>query len=81
LADHVNRVGLDILFSRRFVWIGSLVGILAVVGLIAYLLLMPKTGLQTATQAVQENFGAPIGETNTVSYNLRHHPNRLIFTH
>jgi hypothetical protein len=63
-------LGLDILFSRRFVWIGSLVGILAVVGLIAYLLLMPKTGLQTATQAVQENFGAPIGETNTVSYNF-----------
>ena len=63
-------LGLDILFSRHYAWVGSLVGILAVGGLVAYLIMQPHTGLQTTGQILNETFTAPLGETTAVTYNL-----------
>ena len=62
--------GLDILFCRSYAWVGSVVGILAVGGLVAYLILSPQTVTQITPQSLQENFTAPAGETSTVTYNL-----------
>jgi hypothetical protein len=62
--------GLDILFSRSYAWVGNVVGILAVGGLVAYLILTPHAAAQISSQSQQENFTVPLEETSSVTYNL-----------
>jgi hypothetical protein len=64
-------LGLDIIFRHQQAWIGDLIGILAVGGLVAYLVLQPSTGIvQTTAQIQQENFSSPISDTASVTYNF-----------
>ena len=63
-------LGLDILFGRRFAWVGSLFGALAVCGVIAFLVMAPSLGIQTSAQARVENFSAPLNQATSVTYNF-----------
>lgn len=63
-------LGLDILFGRRYAWIGSLFGLLAVAGVVAFLILAPKTGMETVSQVKTETFTAPVGQASSVNYNF-----------
>ena len=61
-------LGLDILFSRRFPWIGSVVGLLAVAAVVAYLVTGPKLGLESGGAASTDTYSEPVGSTETVKY-------------
>ena len=61
-------LGLDILFSRRYPWIGSVVGLLAVAAVVAYLITGPQLGLATGSTVKTETFSEPLGSTATVRY-------------
>ncbi len=61
-------LGLDILFSRRFPWIGSVVGLLAVAAVVGYLVTGPKLGLESGVNTRTETFSEPVGSTETVKY-------------
>lgn len=64
-------LGLDIIFRHQRAWIGDLIGILAVGGLVAYLVLQPSTGVvQTTAQTRLENFSSPLSDTASVTYNF-----------
>jgi hypothetical protein len=65
-------LGLDILFSRRFAWLGSLVAVLALGGLIAYMVVQPNTGTVTynSGQSQQDTYTAPLDQASSVTYNL-----------
>ena len=61
-------LGLDILFGRSFAWIGGLIGVLAVGGLVAFLILFPAKAANITTQSTQENHSVPLAETTSVNY-------------
>jgi hypothetical protein len=63
-------MGLDILLGRRFAWIGSLIGLLAVGGVVAFLILSPKTTVTNETGITTETFSAPVEQTTLVNYNF-----------
>ncbi len=67
-------LGLDILFSRSYAWVGSLVGILAVGGLVAFLILQPHVAgtpiPSTTAESSVQNFTAPLDDSSSVTYNL-----------
>ena len=61
-------LGLDILFSRRFPWIGTAVGLLAVAAVVVYLVSGPSLGLNTGSTVLNETFSEPSQGTSTVKY-------------
>jgi hypothetical protein len=66
-------LGIDILFSRRFAWLGSLMAVLALGGLIAFLVMQPHTGTVTYSSgqaSQQDTYSAPLDQTSSVTYNL-----------
>lgn len=63
-------LGLDILFGRQYAWVGGLVGILAIAGLVAYLVMAPASTAPASSQVLSENFSAPVGETVSVGYHF-----------
>jgi len=63
-------LGLDILFRQRYAWVGGLVGLLAVAGVVAFLIVNPNPGAMAAPQSVQENFTAPLSSATSVNYDL-----------
>jgi hypothetical protein len=60
--------GLDMLFSRRYPWVGALVGLLAVAGVVALLMYGPKVGIQTNSDIKTETFTAPAKGVKTAEY-------------
>lgn len=63
-------IGLDILFGRKASWIGGLIGVLAVGGVIAFLLLSPVVGVTTSSGTRTDVISEPVGETTSVKYYL-----------
>jgi hypothetical protein len=61
-------LGLDLLFSRRFPWVGAVVGLLAVGAVIAFLAFGSRLGLSTNTSTRTDVFKEPAGETTSVEY-------------
>ncbi len=63
-------MGIDILFSRRFPWVGAVVGLLAVAGVVALLLTAPRVGVSTGAQTRTEYFSTPLEGVQTVEYDI-----------
>ena len=65
-------LGLDILFGRRFPWVGGLAALLILCGFVAYFVMQPNTGsvLTNTGQSKEETFNAPLEETTSASYYL-----------
>lgn len=62
--------GLDMLFSRRYPWVGAVVGLLAVAGVVALLMFGPKVGITTNSETKSETFTAPLQGVKTAEYNF-----------
>ncbi len=63
-------LGMDMILGRRFPWAGTLIGLLAVAGVIAFLLMSPNLGIQAAPQMQTETFSAPIGTASSAKVYL-----------
>lgn len=63
-------LGIDILFSRRFPWVGAVVGLLAVAGVVALLITAPSVSVSTNSQTRTEYFSTPIEGVQTVEYDI-----------
>lgn len=61
-------VGLEILFGQRYAWVGSLIGILALGGVIAFLVLGPKAEITTTGQTTVDQYTEPLGEATSAYY-------------
>lgn len=64
-------LGLDILFGHRYPWVGSLVAIAALGGLIAFLVLQPQSTTTlntTSSRYKEETFSEPLADTTSVTY-------------
>ncbi|MBA4383958.1 MAG: hypothetical protein C0410_04425 [Anaerolinea sp.] len=62
--------GLDMLFSRRYPWVGAVVGLLAVAGVIALLMFGPQVGITTNSEITSETFATPLEGVKTAEYNF-----------
>lgn len=62
--------GLDMLFSRRYPWVGAVVGLLAVAGVVALLMFGPQFGITTNTDTKSEIFSSPLEGVKTAEYNF-----------
>jgi hypothetical protein len=60
--------GLDMLFSRRYPWVGAVVGLLAVAGVIALLMFGPQVGITTNSDVKSETFTTPLEGVKTAEY-------------
>jgi hypothetical protein len=60
--------GLDMLFSRRYPWVGAVVGLLAVAGVVALLIYGPKVGISTNSDVKSETFATPLEGVKTAEY-------------
>lgn len=63
-------LGLDILFAHRFAWLGSLLGLLTVAGVVGFLILAPRTGSINNSAVTTEQFTEPVGDAMSVDYNF-----------
>jgi hypothetical protein len=63
-------LGLDLIVGRKFPWVGSLIGLLAIGGVVAFLMMSPKLGIETSAQTKTETFSTPIGEAVSVDYHF-----------
>jgi hypothetical protein len=63
-------LGLDILFGRRFAWVGGVFGLLAVGAVIAFLAFGPKTDVSSSAQTRVDKYSAPLGETTSLNFNV-----------
>jgi hypothetical protein len=61
-------MGIDIIFGRRFPWAGTVIGLLAVAGIITFLVMSPNLGLTAAPQMQTETFTEPIGTATSAKY-------------
>jgi hypothetical protein len=61
-------LGLDILFGRRSPWLGGVIGLLAIAGVIGILVFSPSLGIDTGSQMKSENFSAPLDQTTAAKY-------------
>lgn len=62
--------GLDMLFSRRYPWVGAVVGLLAVAGVVGLLMFGPQIGIATNTETKSETFSTPLEGVKTAEYDL-----------
>ncbi|PKN98646.1 MAG: hypothetical protein CVU42_10535 [Chloroflexi bacterium HGW-Chloroflexi-4] len=62
--------GLDMLFGRRYPWVGAVVGLLAVAGVVALLMFGPQVGITTNTETKSETFATPLEGVKTADYNF-----------
>ncbi len=60
--------GMDMLFSRRYPWVGAVVGLLAVAGVVALLMFGPRVGITTGTDTKTETFASPLEGVKTAEY-------------
>jgi hypothetical protein len=63
-------LGLDILFGHRFAWLGSALGLLAVAGVVGFLILAPHSSTNTTNGLKTETFTEPVGDAMKVNYNF-----------
>ena len=63
-------LGLDILFSRRYPWIGAVAGLLAVFGVIAFLIAGPQLGFNTGPVTQIETFTTEVKGVQSAEYNF-----------
>ena len=63
-------LGIDILFSRQYPWIGAVVGVLAVAGVIVFLISAPKLGYTAGSGVRTETFATAAEGVESVEYNL-----------
>jgi len=61
-------MGIDIIFGRRLPWAGTLIGLLAVAGIITFLILSPNLGVTAAPQMQTETFTEPVGTATSAKY-------------
>ncbi len=63
-------LGLDILFGRRFAWLGSVFGVLAVGAVIVFFIYGPKYGWTQTPHTQVDTYTEPLGETTSVTYDF-----------
>jgi hypothetical protein len=63
-------LGLDILFGRRYAWVGGVFGAIAVVFVVAVLIFGARLGLTTNSQYRVDTYTEPLGEAESVEYNF-----------
>jgi hypothetical protein len=63
-------MGIDIIFGRRYPWAGTVIGLLAVAGIITFMVLSPSLGIQAAPQLKTETFSEPVGAATSAKYYL-----------
>lgn len=63
-------MGVDIIFGRRYPWAGTVIGLLAVAGIVAILVMSPSLGIQAVPQAKTETFTEPVGTATSVKYSI-----------
>ncbi|MPM60596.1 hypothetical protein SDC9_107448 [bioreactor metagenome] len=63
-------LGMDILFAHRYTWIGSLLGLLAVAGVVGFLILAPRTGSLNNNAVLTEQFSEPVGDAMSADFNF-----------
>jgi len=61
-------MGIDIIFGRRLPWAGTVIGLLAVAGMITFLVLSPNLGFTAAPQTQTETFTEPVGTATSAKY-------------
>ncbi len=63
-------IGLDIIFGRRAPWVGGVIGLVAVGGVIALLIFGPALGFTYTTNVKTETISTPVGEATSAVYYL-----------
>lgn len=61
-------IGLDILFSRRYSWVGGVFGVLAIAFVIFFLVFGPSTGMTAPSQSRVDVYSEPLGTTTQANY-------------
>jgi len=61
-------LGIDIIFSRRYPWIGAIMGLVAVAGIVGLLIYSPNLGVTTTQTTKTESFSEPIENTASAIY-------------
>lgn len=61
-------IGLDILFGHRASWVGGVIGILAVGGIIAFLMLSPSLGIKETGGTKTETISEPVDTATSAKY-------------
>ena len=69
-------IGLNILFSHRYPWVGALTGFGAVALVIALVFLAPSLGIEVSGDLKTLNFDEPVGSANqaTITLDLERYP-------
>jgi hypothetical protein len=63
-------IGLDLIFGRRFPWVGAAIGVLVVGTVIAYLFFAPSLGINQSAGIRTEVLTEPLGNTVSIEYRL-----------
>jgi len=58
-------LGFDMILGRRYPWAGSLIGLLAVAGIVTFLIMSPKLGYTPAAQTQTETFTELVGDATS----------------
>lgn len=61
-------LGLDILFGRRYSWVGGIFGVIAVVFVVGFLIFGARLGFATTSQYRVDTYSEPLGEAESVEY-------------
>ena len=63
-------LGIEILFSRRYPWVGAVVGLVAIGVVVTIMIAGPQLGLETGSTLKTETFSTPIENVTSVEYNF-----------
>ncbi len=58
-------LGIDLILGRRYPWAGTLIGLLAVAGIVTFLIMSPKLGYEPAAQTKSETFTEMVGDATS----------------
>ena len=58
-------LGFDMILGRRFPWAGTLIGLLAVAGIVTFLIMSPKLGYTPAAKTQTETFTELVGDATS----------------
>lgn len=61
-------IGLDILFGHRASWVGGVIGLVAIGGIIAFLMLSPSLGIKETGGTKTDTISEPIGAATSARY-------------